>query len=245
MRRARLQLLARRTIAIHALGIAAGCGDRSLPTAPASAPTPSSVGPASSDSSVSASAERCLPEGGGLGAWLVRFDGYGCARMADGIDGPTFALAPDAADGAHATHAQLLLGPATGARLTLDVEVMTTRQLRTGAAPNPWEVAWVVWHHTDDEHFYYFIPKPNGWELGKRDPAYPGGQRFLATGSAPRHPVGRWTRVRITQQDGTTTVHVDGVRLVAYTDAERPYTTGRVGLYSEDAAVLARGVVVR
>ena len=71
-----------------------------------------------------------------------------------------------------------------------DIDMTTTlgtvRQVRNGPA-NPWEVAWLLWHYTDDQHFYSIVLKPNGWELGKEDPAYPGAQRFLATGApSPR-----------------------------------------------------------
>jgi len=256
MRRARLHTLVRRAVATNALGIAAlGCtGDMALPTAPADAPiTAASARPArttpdsltadtlTTESLSTDAPTRCLADGALEGEWMVRFNGFGCAAMAFDARGAHVTLSPRAAVGDTTTHAQLLLGPTAGTQLAYRVDVMTTRQLRTGAQPNPWEVAWVVWHYTDDEHFYYFIPKPNGWELGKRDPAYPGGQRFLATGSAPRYPVGRWNEVRVTQRDSTMTVHVDGVALVTFTDAERAYTAGRVGLYSEDATVVARG----
>jgi hypothetical protein len=101
-------------------------------------------------------------------------------------------------------------------------------------------VGWLVWHYVDDEHFYYFIPKPNGWELGKRDPAYRGGQRFLATGAAPQFPVGQWHDVTVTQSGATITVRVNGRELVTYTDRESAYTRGHVGIYSEDAAIVGR-----
>ena len=97
------------------------------------------------------------------------------------------------------THASLVTGPVAVGDMTLEVSSTTTRQLRTGSAPNPWEVAWVLWHYSDNVHFYYFVAKPNGWELGKADPAYPGAQRFLATGSSPSFPIGPWYRVRMSR----------------------------------------------
>jgi len=47
-------------------------------------------------------------------------------------------------------------------------------------------VAWVVFRYIDDDHFYHLALKPSGWELGKTDPSYPGGQRFLTTGTLPQ-----------------------------------------------------------
>jgi hypothetical protein len=119
----------------------------------------------------------------------------------------------------------------------------TVRQLRTGSAPNPWEAAWALWHYTDNEHFYYVILKPNGWELGKEDPAYPGAQRFLATGESP-FPIGPTYTVRVRQIGNVTTVWADGRQLVSFTDNERPYRSGAIGLYNEDAEVEFDGVSV-
>ena len=31
----------------------------------------------------------------------------------------------------------------------------------------------MLWRFLDDNHFYYLVLKPNGWEIGKADPAYP------------------------------------------------------------------------
>ena len=112
----------------------------------------------------------------------------------------------------------------------------TVRQLRTGTAPNPWEVGWTLWHQTDNTHFYYFILKPNGWELGKADPAYAGAQRFLATGGQVFSP-SAWHTVRVRQVGSAMTVWVDGSPVASFTDNERPYTNGAFGLYNEDAEV--------
>ena len=183
---------------------------------------------------------RCLADGSAQGDWTVRFNGYGCTLIGATPLAPAFSLRPQAAERAPDTHAQLVLGPTQGAALTYRVRVLTTAQLRRGDAPNPWEVAWVVWHYGDDDHFYYFIPKPNGWELGKRDPGYPGGQRFLASGDAQRFPIGAWYDVAIVQRGNEIVVTVDGRALVRFVDDERPYAAGRIGLYTEDAAVLAR-----
>ena len=102
-----------------------------------------------------------------------------------------------------------------------------------------------MWHYTDDHHVYSIVLKPNGWELGKEDPAYPGAQRFLATGTVPSFPIGVQRVVRVRQIQSTISVWVDGRRLTTVTDRERPYTEGRVGLYTEDASVIFDNVVVR
>jgi hypothetical protein len=119
----------------------------------------------------------------------------------------------------------------------LTMTLRTRSQLRHGCPPNPWEVGWAVWHFTDNRNFCYLILKPNGWELGKADPAYPGAQRFLATGSDPTFPIGAWHTAHITQVGGSITVEADGQLLTTVVDEERPYLHGSIALYCEDSAV--------
>lgn len=169
-----------------------------------------------------------------FGSWNVIFTGYGCVTL----DGSTLQASPQMSTHSSETHASLIVGPSFSSPLTYELTLLTMDQLRENASPNPWEVAWVVWAYTDNDHFYYFIPKPNGWELGKRDPAYPGGQRFLATGSDYVYPIGQEYLVVVTHDTlNTMTVSVDGVELVSFTDTEDPYNSGRIGLYTEDATV--------
>jgi opacity protein-like surface antigen len=160
----------------------------------------------------------------------VGYLGYGTADE-------TFHLSPKAATSPGETHAALLLETPVRGDLNFNVDMTTTRQLRTGSAPNPWEAGWVLWHYTDDSHFYSVSLKPNGWELGKEDPSYPGGQRYLKTGSVPAFPVGQTYNVKVVQTSATMTVYVNGVKLVSYTDTQNPYLSGHAGFYTEDAAV--------
>ncbi|MCZ8268242.1 hypothetical protein [Gemmatimonas sp.] len=183
----------------------------------------------------------CLSQGEDFGAWTVRFDGYGCVTVTGTGDQGALAMGPKVAAKDWHTHAPLVLGPAYARHLLLHARVETTAQLREGA-PNPWEVAWVIWQYEDDTRFYYFIPKPNGWELGKRDPAYPGGQRFLASGTTERFPIGRVHDVTVVQDDDRIAVFVDGREIVRTRDAEKPYRQGRIGIYAEDAVIKVHAV---
>ena len=152
-------------------------------------------------------------------------------------------LAPKASTSPGETHSALMLSQAVfGGDFTFGASVLTDQQLRVNSAPNPWETAWVVWDYTDNDHFYYFALKTNGWELGKRDPAYPGGQRFLATGSDLSFLLKTWYQVSVTQAGGTMTVSVDGAQIVSFDDTERPYASGQIGLYTEDARVYVDNV---
>jgi Ca2+-binding RTX toxin-like protein len=135
------------------------------------------------------------------------------------------------------THAALVVSQNSYTDVVFGADFTTISQLRTGSPPNPWECAWAVFSYTDDTHFYYMAFKPNGWELGKVDPAYPGGQRFLATGESMTFAVGSKHRFQITQTGATITIAADGKVLTTLTDTERPYLTGKVGFYTEDAKV--------
>lgn len=175
-------------------------------------------------------------DGDTFGPWHVVFTGYGDARIARVGGRRALRLTTIDSTAPGDTHAALVVGPEFAGSLDVRVSMRTERQLRRPAVPNPWEVAWFVFQYADDAHFYYFIPKPNGWELGKRDPAYPGGQRFLASGTTPVYSLGQWHDVRLTIGGvANLTVWVDGVRVVSFDDKERPYSRGRIAFYLEDA----------
>ncbi|WP_134495465.1 M10 family metallopeptidase C-terminal domain-containing protein [Microvirga pakistanensis] len=135
------------------------------------------------------------------------------------------------------THAALVVSQNSYADVAFGADFTTILQLRTGSPPNPWECAWAIFNYTDNTHFYYVAFKPNGWELGKADPAYPGSQRFLATGEDMTFAVGSKHSFQITQTGATITVKADGKILTTFTDRERPYLSGKVGFYTEDAKV--------
>jgi hypothetical protein len=182
-------------------------------------------------------------DGATVGPWRVVFAGYGGFDITGRADAPA-RLVPKVAERPDTTHATLVVSQRTFSGVDLTTRLRTSGQLRP-AAPNPWETGWVVWSYADNTHFSYFVLKPNGWELGKADPAYPGAQRFLATGESPRLTIGRWNDVRVRQVGAEVDVWVDGVHVVHHVDTERPYTSGAVGLYTEDADVQATHVTVR
>ena len=182
-------------------------------------------------------------DGSHHGRWTSTYNGYGYNGI--GLDGthvlverPKQSLSPNV------THAGLVTSRASFRDTDLTVRVRTVRQLRL-PTPNTWEVGWTLWHYTNDTHFYYLVLKPNGWELGKEDPAYPGAQRYLRTGSSPTFAVGRWHTMHIRQVGNVITVWGDRTRLASFTDKQRPYTNGHVGLYDEDSLVHFDTVSVR
>ncbi len=178
------------------------------------------------------------------GSWRDVYGGYGHVGIVRRGASRVLQEQPRASTRPDETHATMVVSRRSFGSLDLSVWVRTVRQLRT-PTPNPWEVAWVVWHYRDDTHFYDLVLKANGWELGKEDPAYPGAQRFLATGSSPTFAPGRWYLVRVLQAGDHITVWVNGARLVSVTDGQRPYLRGSLGLYTEDAQVQFGHVRVR
>lgn len=186
---------------------------------------------------------RAWADGRSYGRWQAVYNGYGKTAVGADRTGRHLSLSPRRAKTLKHTHAGLVTTAQVFRDLDVSVRVRTVSQHR--ATPNTWEVPWLLWHYRDDEHFYSVILKPNGWELGKEDPAYPGAQRYLRTGGSPRFALNREHTVRVRQQGSRITVWANGRLLTTFVDRERPYGSGRVGLYSEDARVTFDNVVVR
>jgi predicted small lipoprotein YifL len=172
-------------------------------------------------------------DGDAYGRWTDQWDGYGTIGVVPDANGDALALSPQALS--PYDHSALVTTTAPIGNFSAAVTLTTVAQLNP--SPNPWEVGWVLWAYADNTHFYAFTPQPNGWELTKEDPAYAGNQRFLVTGSTPKFPVGATYVVGVIQQGTTMTVTVNGTRIVQFTDAERPYMSGALGLYCEESTV--------
>ena len=186
---------------------------------------------------------RTWADGKTYGNWVNEFTGFGWAGI--DVDGSkVLAAAPQPSTDPGETHASLVRSVPAFGDVDVTVRMKTAQQLRT-PTPNAWETAWFLWHYTDNTHFYYLALKPNGWELGKEDPAYPGAQRFLRTGSSPSFPIGEWNTVRVVHVGNTMTVYANGTALTSFTDTERPYTGGSVALYNEDSEMHFDDMVVR
>lgn len=166
------------------------------------------------------------------GRWATVFTGYGEVSGND----HEVVLEPRSAASEDVTHGGLVRTVDTYDDADFEITVRTEEQVRDGE-PNVWEVGWVLWNYRDNDHFYAVALKPNGWEISKQDPAYPGKQRFVATGTDRTFPIGTDYRVRVEHDWPRMTVSVDGQELATITDDERPYRGGAIGLYTEDARV--------
>ncbi|MBA2676549.1 hypothetical protein [Ramlibacter sp.] len=162
------------------------------------------------------------------------------------LSGNVLTLSPQASASSGETHSAYVVSQQVlGSAFTFTGEFELDAQLRTGSSPNPWETAWVTWDdHLDasgNHLFYYAAFKTNGWEVGKIDFNYAGGQRFLASGSnnaITADPNTTAHNFEIVQTAaGTFSVTLDGTLLTSFTDNENAYGSGRLGLYTEDAKV--------
>ena len=151
-------------------------------------------------------------------------------------------MAPKASTQPSETHAPLIVGGDSAWKDHIFlVKMNTLAQLRTGSAPNPWEVGWLIFRYVDSKNFYYFIFKTNGIELGK---LVNGQQVFLATEDTPKLTLNNWDTYKVTLKDNNIRVAIDGTQVVNCTDTNNPFLSGRIGLYNEDAHVHYHDVVV-
>lgn len=166
------------------------------------------------------------------GQWSVLYTGYGKVVGTD----QQVLLEPRSAPSSDVTHGSLVHTTETYQDPDFEITMRTEEQVRDGP-PNVWEVGWVLWNFQDTDHFYAVALKPNGWEISKQDPNYPGSQRFIATGSDRTFPLDKDYRVKVEHDWPRMTVSVDGQELATVIDEESPYRGGAIGLYTEDARV--------
>ena len=109
----------------------------------------------------------------GYEPWWSLHDGFGVTSVVKTAPGSRgMRLSTAAALTPSTTYSALVRTTRTWGDLDFTIRLRTLAQRRRGQ-PNPWEVGWLLWRYTDNDHFYSFIVKPNGFELGKQDPAYP------------------------------------------------------------------------
>lgn len=182
--------------------------------------------------------------------WQVVYDGEGTVVFdTDGI-----LMTPKAATAAGETHATLLLSkksltqPVQNFKATITLTNIS--QLRTGSAPNAWEVFWVFFNYTLDgngkKKTNYALLKPSGAEIGKAFDEV--GQEFLLTGVTPTIQIGTAYTMTITKDGTRVTILLDGVLAAEFESAAPPKdlydVPGSIGLYCEDAQVRVSSVVI-
>ena len=155
------------------------------------------------------------------------------------------------------TYSALTLSTESFQNFQLALDVRTVSQTRTSSTPNPWEVGWIFWHAVgngtdpiDRTHFYYFLVRTNGVEVGKYDGGTnPKSQKIIESKNYPNETsikteLGKWQNWNIIVIDDRIIVKVNNVTAFDIVDTAS-FDTGRFGLYNEDARTEFRNIYVR
>lgn len=98
-----------------------------------------------------------------------------------------------------------------------------------------------MWRYVDSYHHYYFVVKPNGIELGKKDNNQQAEEQvFLHTADSPKLELGAWSVWTIKMEGNHIQAFVNGDKVADYIDDSMSDTLSRpgvIGLYTEDAEV--------
>ena len=176
-------------------------------------------------------------------SWQTVFNGYGTVNWSS--DASRVTMSPKAATQPGETHAALVV---SNQSLTQPYQVAytmkTTKQLRTGSTPNPWEVGWGLFGYKSDGKFKYLTLKPNGLEMGES--LLNLAQNFLYT-SSTSFPINTSYNVDMTVANNVITIKVNGKQYLQYTMSSKDRLTadGKIGLYTEDATVTFSNIVAK
>ncbi|HJR46543.1 MAG TPA: family 16 glycoside hydrolase [Nitrososphaeraceae archaeon] len=184
------------------------------------------------------------------GKWFNKYNGFGVSGTvattsltATEDNNTVFYEEPKTSTRPNETHAALTLTTQTYEDLEMHLKVKTNKQLRQNSIPNPWEVAWIMWRYQDEWHHYYFIFKPNGIELGKKQNENQAEEQiFLYTANEPKLRIDEWNTWYIKMSGNHIEIWLDMAdgsmqRVVNYHDNAPIVGPGNIGLYTEDAHV--------
>ena len=154
-----------------------------------------------------------------------------------------FYMFPKIAKSPAETYTSLVTTTRNFSNFDMSIDVKTQKQLRQDSLPKPWETLWVFFRYTDDFHYYWFVLKPTGIELGKKDcdtctrPFE--GQVFLYTDEIPTLKPGQWSNWRINAIGNNIDVSLNGTKVIQFTDDSMSpqLASGSIGVYAEDAMI--------
>lgn len=178
------------------------------------------------------------------GKWQSVYNGGGSSGVKKDQNGNNiFFMYPNISIFTNETHANLVKTAQQFSNFEMSAKVKTDKQLRKDTLSNPWEAAWIFFRYTDEFHYYWFLLKPTGIELGKKDcdtctnPYL--GQIFLYSDDSPILKVGNWSNWEIEAIGNRIIISVNGTRIIDFLDhsMSQQLATGAIGLYTEDSAV--------
>ncbi len=177
------------------------------------------------------------------GKWQNVYNGFGSSgvEVADGSH--VFFLKPKPATSPEDTQAALVQSTGTFCNYKLDFDIKTVKQLRENSPPNSWEAGWFIFRYTDTFHYYWFLIRSNGIELGKKDcdtctnPV--DGQQWLVTKDVPTLDLNTWHHWTINIVGNHIKIYVDGNIVVDFIDSGMTpqLSKGKIAMYSEEAYV--------
>ena len=193
------------------------------------------------------------------GKWASIYTGFGSMGVErDHVNkGNNFFEIPQESLSSNVTHSSLATTTKKYSDFDLTLDAMNVKQLRKNSPPNPWESVWIMWHYTDNFHWYALQLKTNGIQLEKKDNDVKNdaSEIFLVTKSSPVLNFGAWHKVRILHQDSNTfTPHIqiwiDNEKVIDYVDNKTPNSEtlskeGAIGLYTEDAYVRFDNIYIK
>jgi glucose/arabinose dehydrogenase len=178
--------------------------------------------------------------------WLNIFSDGGNSGVRGDLNNTSnkvFFVSPRIAKSVGETYSNLMTTTGNFSNFEMSVDLKTEKQIRENTPPKPWETVWVYFRYTDDFHYYWFVLKPTGIELGKKDcdtctnPFE--GQVFLHTDEMPVLKLGEWYNWGISAIGNNITVSLNGTELIDLTDFDMSpqLASGSVGFYAEEANV--------
>lgn len=175
--------------------------------------------------------------------WKTEYDGYGAVTYQ--TDQNLISMAPQAARSPANTHASLVLSKFNieSDNFDLIVEYKNVAALRE-ENPNPWEVFWLFFNYLPGadgtKTTNYVVPKPNGFELGRASQLVD--QQFIKTSEDGKAVFNEWHKLRVQVSSGLSKFYFNE-RYIFDTPSSALFTSkGKVGLYTEDAAVEVKRV---
>jgi hypothetical protein len=155
------------------------------------------------------------------------------------------------------TYSSLTLSTRDYKNFHMNLDVRTVSQTREGSPPNPWEVAWIFWHaigegteKMDRTHFYYFLFRTNGADVGKYDGGTnPESQIILANKNYPQetslyNKIGEWYNWDIVVLNDHITIKINNNTTFDIRD-NASFDSGRIGLYNENSKTEFRNVHIK
>lgn len=178
----------------------------------------------------------------------IVYDGYGTVKWNN--KSASLSMSPKAATQPNETHSALVVSNGSYSQpYEASFSLKTTKQLRSGSAPNPWEVGWFVFGYKDTGKFKYLILKPNGYGVELGESLLNDQQNFLYTSPVNRDnfPINTAYNIILRVQNDVLTVVINGQQYVQYTMSPKDLLTpdGQYGFYTEDASVVVSNIAVK